>query len=261
MERLRRIGDELLELLYPSHACCMGCGDLAGTDDGWLCEECKESLNALYLLDAHVCERCGTPIQNQCPCGVCSDWPRDGLRLARFAYGYAPPASQLIRKMKYHSVYRMAEWMGESIGKTIQMGVFGPVDALIPVPMHPKRLHERGRNHALCLAQAASRYTGVPVIEALARVRNTKQQARMQWEKRKASLDAAFSLCVAADSIQDMHLVLIDDVITTGTTANACARVLRATGAKSVCAAAFAGHFPYEKAEEEVVDYSSIHYV
>ncbi len=250
MEKLRAFGQDLLELLYPRHARCMGCGDLTGTEEGWLCDECREHFVELSTDGLDVCEKCGMPLYGTKKCFSCSDWPGDGLALARFAYGYAHPVSEVVQEMKYRGVYRMTQWMGEEIAQVLEMGCFGHIDALVPVPMHPMRQRDRGRNHALCLAQEAGKKAGIPVWDILVRTRNTKQQARLKGEKRLHSLDGAFAVKQGAPELSEMRIVVIDDVITTGATANGCARVLYAAGAANVCAAAFAGHLPAQEKRE-----------
>lgn len=243
MERLRGIKESLLMLLYPDHAVCMGCGDLAGTEEGWLCEECMEQLETLSMQDRHLCDRCGSPVKQGRRCRDCADWPDDGVQIARYCYGYDHPVDEAVRQMKYTGVYRMTEWMGGKVAELLDQGAYGRTDLLVPVPMHPARMRERGRNHALCIAQEVSRVTGVPVWTGLRRIRNTKQQARLKGDVRKSAMAGAFSV-----DPKDVHeligkrIVLIDDVITTGATVNSCARALYANGAACVCAAAFAGH-------------------
>lgn len=242
MEKLRNLMESVLEMLYPAHACCMGCGDLSGTKDGWLCEECMQNLRRLDLMEWHVCARCGQPVVQERACRNCADWPEDGVYLARARYGYAEPVDQIVHMMKYKGVYNIANWMGEEITLMIDEGMFGSVDLLVPVPMHPARLRERGRNQALCIAQSVSRETGIPIWMGLVRTRNTKQQARRKGDKRRKGMADVFSVPDNAEMIAGKSLLLIDDVITTGTTVNSCARMLYAKGAECVCAAAFAGH-------------------
>lgn len=249
MEKLRRTGASVLEMLYPGQARCMGCGDLAGTDEHWLCAECLEKLGALSLGRGPICPRCGVSLEDA-RCRNCADWPADGVRIARFSYGYAFPVDHVVQQMKYSGVYNMTGWMGEKIALLCKEGRFGPVDALVPVPMHPARERDRGRNHAFCLARAVSSCVGIPVWNGLCRTRNTGQQARRKGEERRRAMQGTFGLHTDAASPVGKRFLLIDDVITTGATVNACAAVLYAAGAQSVCAAAFSGHIsaPEKKA-------------
>jgi len=242
VEKLRSLKESILQLLYPDHAVCMGCGDLAGTEEDWLCTECREELKQLYMQGRPLCVRCGSVVRNGQKCRNCADWPADAVQLSRYCVGYDHPVDAAIMKMKYDGVYRMTKWMAQDMAELIASDEYGSTDLLVPVPMHPKRLRERGRNHALCLSQEISHLNGIPVWTGLHRVVNTKQQARLKGEERKQALRGAFAVAEDAGQIAGKRIVLIDDVITTGTTVNSCARVLYAKGVSCVCAAAWAGH-------------------
>ncbi|MDO4740336.1 MAG: ComF family protein [Eubacteriales bacterium] len=249
MQKFREIRESVLQLLYPEQAVCVGCGDLSGIGGRWLCEDCARALEALSMQDRRICPRCG--VETDGACTHCADWPADAVAAVRYCYGYAHPVDAAVMEMKYSGVYRMTGWMAERMLGLLEGGAFGRVDRLVPVPMHPARLRERGRNHALSLAQELSRLSGVPVFTGLARVRNTKQQARQKGEARRKGMEGAFALRSGAEQIIGKRLLLIDDVVTTGTTVNSCAKVLYANGAACVSAAAFAGHLSANKIQIE----------
>lgn len=108
------------------------------------------------------------------------------------------------------------------------------IDFLVPVPLHPKRLRQRGYNQALLLASNLSQLTSIPMNEqTLTRTKNTMQQAKTDdAAQRLANMTDAFT-CNGHD-LQHKRILLIDDVCTTGTTLNACAATLKAAGAASV---------------------------
>ena len=237
---MQKIGNTIRALLHPDHARCLGCGDLAGTEEGWLCEKCMEKLAELDLLDRPRCPRCGAPATGLGDCPVCKDWPEDAVSAAAYRYGYAPPLDAAIRQMKYRGAYRVAEWMGDDVAELIRREGFDDCDLLVPVPMHPRRLRERGHNQARSIAEAVSIKTGKVLVDALARVVNTRQQARLDADLRKENLREAIAPA-AGTNVRGKRVLLIDDVITTGATMNACAAALYSAGAKDVRAAAFAG--------------------
>ena len=107
----------------------------------------------------------------------------------------------------------------------------GPFDALVPVPLHPKRLRERGFNQARALCDAVGRLRSLPVVEALWRERYTRTQTRLNADKRISNVRGAF---VCRMDVRGMRLVLVDDVRTTGATARNCAETLLRAGAESV---------------------------
>jgi ComF family protein len=110
---------------------------------------------------------------------------------------------------------------------------------MVPVPLHPTRLRTRGYNQSALLAKVVSDSLGVPMVEAASRVRATDQQARLSGAQRVANVDGAFAVSPGFDPA-GMHLILVDDVITTGATINSCARALVAGGAASVRAVTLA---------------------
>ena len=108
-----------------------------------------------------------------------------------------------------------------------------PADALVPVPLHAARRKQRGFNQTEKLAEVLSQETAVPVEHALLRTRKTRPQVRLDGEGRKTNVEGAFALSPGYD-VTGAHLILLDDVITTGATLGACAQVLRAAGALTV---------------------------
>ena len=115
---------------------------------------------------------------------------------------------------------------------------FDRPDALVPVPMHPRRERRRGFNHALLLARCLGAQQGIEVREtSLARVKNTRQQARLSGARRRSALNGV----LRAQGVAGMRILLVDDVLTTGATACACARALFAAGARDVQLIAVAG--------------------
>jgi ComF family protein len=103
-------------------------------------------------------------------------------------------------------------------------------DALVPVPLHRRRLRQRGFNQAADLA----RHLGLPAVHALRRVRATHPQVDLPAPQRHANVQGAFALSNTRASVHDRIVVLVDDVATTGATLEACARVLKNAGAKEV---------------------------
>jgi competence protein ComFC len=104
---------------------------------------------------------------------------------------------------------------------------------LVPVPLHPTRFRERGFNQADALAETLSRRIRLPILRCLERRRYTNTQTRYDRQERMQNLRDAFSLRKSSD-VREKRLVLLDDVLTTGSTLHECALVLRAAGAESV---------------------------
>jgi ComF family protein len=108
-----------------------------------------------------------------------------------------------------------------------------PIDALVPVPLHPRRLREREFNQAALLAEHLSRRVSLPVCDALQRFRYTGTQTALDRRGRRQNLRNAFALRQNVD-VSDLNLLLVDDVLTTGATLDACAAVLLEHGAACV---------------------------
>ncbi len=141
----------------------------------------------------------------------------------------------LIHQFKYsrktHVRRLLARMLAEGF-RDPRVAAVGP-DAIVPVPLHPTRLREREFNQAEVLAELAAERLGLPVDNCLQRTRYTLTQTDFHREERFANLEGAFALRRGAQ-VEGKALVLVDDVLTTGSTADACARVLREAGASAV---------------------------
>lgn len=141
--------------------------------------------------------------------------------------------------MKYEGFEKLGVWLGQELGKTIRSaGV--QADGLIPIPLHRRKLRERGYNQAELVAHGVARTTGIPVrTDIVRRRRFTETQTKLGLEQRKKNVEDAFELISGAD-VDGNSCVLVDDVITTGATIISCAGALRAGGASKIIAASLA---------------------
>jgi len=217
-EGLKRGARALLELIYPIRAECMGCGTKAGFERDWLCEDCRQALANRWVGAAPP--------------------PEGGLiDGAAFGYLYGGPAGGLVRNLKYRGVSRLAEPMGRQMLRAFEGLQPASIDCVVPVPMHIRRTRKRGVNHALLLAREVATGLDQPLSEVLVRTRNTLQQARLNDIDRLHNLDGAFAV---SGDLAGKRVLLVDDVCTTGTTANACAEALLRGGASAVLLLCFA---------------------
>lgn len=225
--------------------------------DAYTCMICKTDIfeNSLYCL----CDMCleKMPVTGETQCLFCGREIRsaglstvchDCLQLTKNHYGgicctrYEPLSAQLIFDYKYndhryigrHMAAMMTDYV-KSSGKT--------ADLIIPVPATLKRLKVRGFHHTLYLAQKLSESLEIPLIpEALTRVHHTKRLKYLNREERLQTMADAFCMTSeAAVEVNEKHIFLVDDILTTGATLSACTKVLKASGAKEVSWLTFSG--------------------
>lgn len=218
---LRKIAAGILEILYPSHSKCFGCGNEAGCEHPYLCETCKRML-----------------VPNDVIAGR-DEWRRRGIESISFVYYYGKPIKGLIHAFKFSGIKEIGAWMAEDMANLFERRCYRAYDMIVPVPLHPARLYERGFNQAEILARVLSENIGIPVeTKVVKRVRRTKQQAKLNRNKRLKNLQNAF---VVKGDVRGKNILLIDDVITTGSTICACAEALKAAGAAEIRAMSVAG--------------------
>jgi ComF family protein len=178
----------------------------------------------VVLADPPLCERCGRPSVE--PLAFCTEDPPPGIESLRAPLLFDGPVRDALLKLKFAGLREVATALGRGMAQAWD----GPPAVLTWVPLSRQRLAERGYDQAEALARAAGEALGAEVLPLLARTRETPPQARRNRAERRDSLRGAFE--AAGGVPQDV--VLVDDVVTTGSTAGECAEVLRAAGARRV---------------------------
>lgn len=227
MHWLRRLVRVLIDFALPPR--CPGCGAVT-PDDHQFCATCWQSIQ---FLGPPGCVRCGAPVDMAgLICAPCLVQPprHDGVR-AVMAYG--PVARRVALRLKYNRRIGHARLMARFMVRLVPPG---DDIWLMPVPLHRLRLWRRGYNQSALVAQALARHTGRPLlVDGLRRVRRTRSLAGLGRTARAKELRAAFRVAPKdRDRLRRAHVVLIDDVYTSGATANACARALKAAGVARV---------------------------
>lgn len=156
-------------------------------------------------------------------------WGRTRLRgatsLLRFEKG--SPYQALIHHLKYREKPEVGSYLGKLLGAEISNTVFASADIIIPVPLHPKKELERGYNQSKFIAEGVSIVTGIPLVnDLLYRQTNTASQTRRNRFERWENMDGVFALKQAVEKYESKSFLLVDDVVTTGSTLEACAREL-----------------------------------
>lgn len=220
---LSAAGEALLDLFFPPR--CPGCGRVGST----FCDAC---LARIELPAAPACIRCGHPQDTEQLCPTCRETPSQLDRITASAI-FAHPLRDAIHELKYNNGRSLARPLGVRMAAAWRQGNLA-ADVIIPVPLHTARQAERGYNQAALLARIVSQEVGVPIGEtALVRAKATQQQALLKAVERRENVRDAFA---CRGDVRGKHVVLVDDVCTTGSTLEACAAALRASGAASVCA-------------------------
>jgi ComF family protein len=196
----------------------------APTREERICPGCEAELPRLPLAR---CAACAVPLVSGDVCGSCLREPPSFDRVsAAFAYDF--PIDALIHAFKYGRHLSLAPLLGETLARATAPDA----DVLVPMPLAPRRLSERGFNQALEIARFVSRRHGIPVVATGCRkIIETPPQAALPWKERAKNVRRAF-VCDAGFS--GLRVAVIDDVLTTGATLNELARVLRKAGAVSV---------------------------
>lgn len=195
-----------------------------------LCRECENSLIRLRNHCTVCADTLDTGIEGQL-CGRCQIHPPAYDRVSA-ALCYDDPVSQLILDLKYNNKLYLAPVLGNILTKHI-IDQHQPLpEVLLPVPLHRARLRRRGYNQSLEIARPVGRQLGIKIDSRLVtRTRNTEPQSSLRPNQRARNVRRAFKIIKPVDG---QSIALIDDVMTTGHTANALAEVLKKAGAKEV---------------------------
>ena len=207
---------------------CVLCGDRASVDME-LCDGCLGDLPAL----GDGCPRCGEPTPGAQVCGACQRQPPP------YDYLYAPfryqmPLDWLVQGLKFERRLNHARLLAAVVKRVWQPPDAAP-DLLIPVPLHASRLRERGFNQAIELFAPLAKQMAVPIARRLVVRRHaTPAQAGLDARSRRRNVRGAFALRGAPDLVKGRSVVILDDVVTTGSTVAELARVLRRAGAERI---------------------------
>jgi len=217
----------VMQTLYPPT--CLLCGD-AGARGLDLCAACFDELP----WNRRPCPRCAAPLPPDADerlCGNCiKALPAWDEAKSPFAYSY--PLDRLIQRFKFDGDLAAGRLLAELLAEYLAAGGDAKPDCILPVPLHPARLKERGFNQAVELAHPVRRRLGIPLrLDLCARVRATEVQSKLDAAERKKNLKDAFTV---KQSVDGAHVALLDDVVTTGATIEALTQVLKEAGAVRV---------------------------
>ena len=230
-----RLLDRLMHALLP--APCLGCGQplpATGAQLG-LCGACRAALSPLPRECCAVCLRplAAHALPADYRCGACRQSPPAYDRLIAL-WSYRPPLDAVVRGLKFGRL----DYLGRHLAAAMAAAL-GPrlaeCDRVVPVPLHWRRRLARGYNQAERIARPLARQLGLPCVPALTRRRATPPQSLLGRDERLANLRKAFQVA-APSRVRGLHVLLVDDVTTTGATLEAAATALKKAGAAAVTA-------------------------
>lgn len=229
MRTIRHIGHSLTHLFFPE--LCYGCGSDLVTQGQLLCLHC---LHQLPFTDFHL--HAGNPVER-------IFWGRlQTVRAAGMFYLTKESVMErLIYQLKYKGKKEVGIYFGNTIGRAIAETAFNDADALVPLPLHPVKEKKRGYNQSALICEGIASVMHKPVWKhAVERVTGTQTQTRKNRIERWENMQGRFNVRNAA-AMAGTHVLLVDDVITTGATLEACGNVMADAGAKvSVLTVGFA---------------------
>jgi ComF family protein len=232
---LDRAARAALDLVFPPT--CLACR-ASVAETGALCGACW---GAMRFIERPFCDRLGTPFEHEMGEGVVSqralDDPPVFARARAVALFEDGPSRKLVHRLKYSDRMELARPMGAWMARAGR-DILAEADAIVPTPLHRARLWRRQYNQAAALARAVSRCCGKPCeIDGLVRLRPTRSQVGLSRVERARNLAGAFG---CARPVAGKRIVLVDDVLTSGATANSAARTLLDAGATAVDVLVFA---------------------
>lgn len=227
----------ILDYIYPKNINCIICDNpIKITNTYSLCKDCFMELH--FILDG--CGKCGKPIINH-------NLERESLNDCSYCYDktfyfdraiscieYNSISKHLILDFKYKSKTYLCKYIAQIMKEKLEIECID-IDYILFVPLHKKRLKKRGFNQSEKIAKELSKLTQIPVLDCISRVKNTKKLYRLSKKERKKELKNGFSAKDNINLIKNKKVILIDDIFTTGSTANEISKVLKLNCVSSIC--------------------------
>ena len=217
-------------IIFPRR--CPGCDKILEFNGKKICDNCRKNL--IYIKEPR-CKKCGKQLikfeDEYCfDCKKGKHIYKKGVS----AFSHAGEIKKSIYKIKYCNKREYVDFYGKEVARIYEKEILGwKCDCLIPVPLHRKRKLKRGYNQAEVIAKVISKQLGIPINnKILTRVKNTKPQKELNDEDRKKNLENAFK--IHKSIVELKKVILVDDIYTTGSTIDSCARILLDNGVSEV---------------------------
>ncbi len=224
LSNLKQVFSSLLNLFFPPK--CVNCK----AHGFWICQKCFDDIK---FIDTSICYKCAKLSEGFKVCYQCQK--QSGLKRVAVCAHWQKPMKLFIHRYKYKRLYVLKSKLG-ALMATKFFKTYGVRDiVLVPVPLHKYRLWDRGFNQSALLAEEIAKLLDVKVVNCLVRYRNTKPQFGLNKTIRSVNVKGAFRFKNKHYlDIVDKTVVLIDDIVATGSTLQECAKVLKSVGIKDV---------------------------
>ncbi len=226
-----KLFEQFLDILYPDNFSCIICGDdIFNENEYCVCAECKKDLP---FISGKVCKKCGLPINSMA--NYCDRCQRNKhfFDKAIATFYYKDEIARCIKNLKFENCRYLAKYLAKFMADTLNANNI-ICDVIVPVPMHENRLRERGFNHSELLARHLSEIVNIPLdTKSLIKCVNTKTQVNLNFEQRQNNLLNSFKV-LNINAIKGKNVLVVDDVFTTGSTMDNCAKALKGAGANKV---------------------------
>lgn len=243
---IKRIGNELLDLVYPPGLYCICCGKII--DDTRTYRLCNDCMKAMNWNTGRHCSKCGRPLADTDPGELCFGCAREETAGHEHFFdrghactSYGACAQSVIFALKYGGRADIGDTLGEILSDYMLSEyeadeLAGMYDIVIPVPIHIEKLKRRGFNHAELISRGFVKRTGLRSDPgALIRTRETQPMKGLGPEERRANISGAFAIRNSRlPRIEGARILLIDDIFTTGSTIDEIAKLLKSSGAETV---------------------------
>lgn len=218
-----QLHERVIDFFFPRR--CVGCGKVGD----FLCTRCSQKLP--WLLPP-LCQKCGKPESSGLLCATCWGW-HSQITGIRSPFRFEGIIRQAVHELKYNNLRAISGYLAILMASYLRDNPMQG-EVLVPVPLHQRRLRQRGYNQSTILARELGRLISLPVVDdSLHRLKGSSPQARAETvEDRLKNVKGAFSCWDS--KLRKRHIILVDDVCTSGATLEACATAVKATGALSV---------------------------
>ncbi len=231
---MKAYADSFLELIYPEKNTCFICEEYdEAIIDKYICTSCERLLKKL---EPPLCKICSKPINYTSSTDICPECSGEERRfiMSKAPFAYDGLIKKAIYSYKYYNKPYYYKLFGNLLLTFMIKEGYTNFDCIVPVPLHSSKMRKRGYNQSELIARHISKHLSIPYADALKRIKKTLKQSEQNKSQRKKNLKNAFAIKKPAAEIINSSVLLVDDIYTTGSTVDECAKVLVNNGAAKV---------------------------